>query len=503
MKRFLSIFLMVLTVLLGGCYRQLAPDEATGTSLGIEVEFPGTATRADDPLLPASGIENALHSLSIWVFLSAEGHELVAARTLTEEDFPVGGGVRRYSLPVSRSFANTRPDVDVFVLANAVAIGAGNLNENSSWEDLNGAFFGDSGTAPYYGFGLAQPVHAVDGSLGLPMSGCGKNLKIQGEEPSLRVQTVEVGRMVSRLRFVFCKTRTEGGEEEDVSIQEISLLGNQIPKKEYLFTTASSGVVLSEAVLKDNYLDQKYLLTPPATIASNDTPENLIYVNQDPQAYDQLLSEAVAAGTLTDLGYTYLRESDMRLRGSIKYTVAGKQHEREFNMAVAGDFARNHTWTVFGYFLGGRNLQLALKVLPWDYNQFAVDFSEESVNVSSKFIVDENTVDLVPSGKDQYDAFLIPGVAARGHLYITTPRGASLMIRPEGDAEYFSVNPAVATIDPTEKSGRIDIEVRRNPDIDENLTGKYITLSFTVEIGNDRVVDANSEAIDAVYRFRF
>ena len=504
MKRGWIIGLLVLAGLLGGCVRQLSPDESAGTTLGIEIEFPGTAaTRADDPLLPASTAENALHSISIWVFYSAEGHQLVAARTLSEEDFPVGGGVRRYSLPVSRDFANARPDVDVFVLANARAVGAGNLGEESTWNQLNEAFFGDSDTAPYYGFGLAHPVHAVVDSLGLPMSGCGKNLKIQGEEPSLRVKTIEVGRMVSRLRFVFCKTRTEGGEENDVSIDEIYLLEDQIPNKQYLFTTAQTGIVMTEPLAEDNYLDQRYVVAPPATIAANDTPENLIYVNQDPQQYDQMLSDAVAAGTLTDLGYTYLRESDVCLRGTIKYTVAGKHREREFTMKVAGDFARNHTWTVFGYFLGGRNLQLALKVLPWDYNLFNVDFSEESVNVSSPFTVDENSVELVMTSKDHYDAYLIPGTPARGRLHITTPQGATLMIRPEGNADFFDVEPATATIDPTENAGRIDILVRRKASVDDSVTGKYITLSFMVDLGNDRVVDANSEAVDEVYRFVF
>ena len=58
----------------------------------------------------------------------------------------------------------------------------------------------------------------------------------------------------------------------------------------------------------------------------------------------------------------------------------------------------------------------------------------------------------------------------------------------------------MALIDPNNNSGRIDIEVRRNPDIDEDLTGSYITLSFTVEVG-ERVIDINSAAIDEVFRF--
>lgn len=497
MKARILIGLFLVAALLGGCTREALPEDS---DLGIYIEFPGTATRAGEPELPASAEENAIHSLIVWVFRS-DTHAKVAARALTADDIPVGGGVRRYSLPVSREFANSKPDVDIFVLANAASIGAQALNVDTDWNTLNTKYFADNAPAPYNGFGIANPVNSVDPSLGLPMSGCAKNQAIQGEEPSLRVPTIQIGRMVSRLRFVFCKTRTEGEESEAVSIQQITLKAYQIPKRELLFTTGTTGVYMYEPNIKDNYLESAYILPGPATIAANDTPENLIYVNQDPQTYDQMLTDAVNAGTLTDLGYTYLRESDLRLVGTIKYTVGGKQRERDFNMAVAGDFARNHTWTVFGYFLSGRNLQLSLKVMPWDYNIFDVDFSEESVSVSSKFTVDENTVDLIETSKDHFDAHLIPGSPAKGHLHITTPRGGNLMIQSLGDAYAFQVEPDIATIDPTVNSGRIDILIRRNPDLDEDLTGKYITLSFSVEAAGGRVIDANTEAVDQVYRF--
>ena len=170
-------------------------------------------------------------------------------------------------------------------------------------------------------------------------------------------------------------------------------------------------------------------------------------------------------------------------------------------MISTGDFARNHTWTVFGYFLSGRNLQLALNVLPWDYNSFYVDFSEEAVNVSSKFVVDEKSAELTQTSKEHFDVRLLPGVAARGHLYITTPVGGKLMIRPVGDASAFQVVPDVAYIDPTVESGRIDILVRRNPDVDDDLTGSYITLSFSVETADGRIIDANTEVVDIIYRF--
>lgn len=487
------------------CQRQslLTRNEQVGrdaATLGVTIEFPETpSTRAGAGELPASEAENQIHSLTVWVFRS-DDHTLVTDEPLVleEADFPVGGGTRRYSLPVDHAFAAEKPDVDVFALANAAAFDAG-LSQTSDWDALVEAFFTNSDTAPYYGFGLDHPVHGVDTSLGLPMSGCGLGLTIEGEEPVLKVRTIKIQRAVSRLRFVFCKTRTEGDDSE-VSIDKVTLYGGQIALKEYVFTEQPTGVVIDSALpYVENYDSNSYIVSGPDTIAENDTPESLIYVNQDPLTYEAMLDDAVAGGQLTDLGYTYFRESDRRLLGRIDYTVNGQSKSHEFGMAGAGDFARNHTWTVFGYFLSGRNLQLALNVLPWDYNSFLVDFSEESVNVPSKFVVDESTVNLVNTSKDHYNAYLIPGVAAKGHLTITTPVGGRLMIRPQGNTEAFEVIPEVAYIDPTVNGGRIDILIRR-ADVSGDLSGSYITLSFFVEVG-DRPIDAESEIVDAVYTF--
>lgn len=504
MKHAWNLILGVLLALSAiSCRESLNPD---GPNINLTIEFPGTASfagKGEAGSLPASDLENTIHTLSVWVFRS-DTHEIVTYLPLEEDDFPYKGGVRRYSLPVTREFAATKPDIDIFVLANVSAIYRSTLNRYTPWAELNELSFGNRNYDPYYDFGIDSPVHAVDPAYGLPMSACVKNQHLQGEEPIFQVPTLRLSRAVSRLRYVFCKTRSEGDGQDEVSINRIILNGKQIPLKEYVFTTGSTGIVMEDTEEpRNNYIDSEYIVTWPAAteIAENATPEDLIYVNQDPQTYQQVLDDAIEAGELTDLGFTYLRESDRRLVGKIEYTINGKNRTREFNMVSEGDFARNHTWTVFGYFLGGRNLQLSINVLPWDYNSFNVNFSEMSVSVADKFKVDEGSVDLTETSKDHFDAHLLPGIAAKGHIYVTTPVGGNLMIRPIGDAYAFQVTPDIAVIDPTINSGRIDISIRRNPDrADEDLTGKAITLSFAVEIG-DREIDANTEAVDQVYRF--
>ena len=65
---------------------------------------------------------------------------------------------------------------------------------------------------------------------------------------------------------------------------------------------------------------------------------------------------------LTQIGAFYLRESDRKLEGTIAYTIVteagNKDKTASFAMATAGDFTRNHTWIVYGYFLGNGDLKL-------------------------------------------------------------------------------------------------------------------------------------------------
>ena len=471
------------------------PDEP---SLGVTVSFPvSSPTKSDVGTLPASDAENALHSLSIWVF-NSETQARVTYRSIPEADFPVAGGVRRYSLPVTREFANTTPNVDVFVLANGASVGC-DLGEDATWQDLNSASFGKGENEDY--FGLENPVKAVDPALGLPISGVGYNMAVQGDAPILSLETITLRRAVSRLRFVFCKTKTEGEEDvKEVSIRNITLSGLQIPKREYVFASTASGIVYNEENTQETYIPEAFTLVGPPAVAENETPENYIYVNQDPVSYEQLLNDAVAAGTLTDMGNIYFRESDKRLIGWIEYQVGDVVRTREFSMATAGDFTRNHTWTLLGFFLSGRNVQLALSVLPWDMNSYNVNYTDEVVMVTSPFSVEESSASITWKTKDDAMVRLIPGKSARGFIRVVSPVGGRLMIKPEGDVDAFTVSPEYGLIDPGNRGGMIEITVARNAEYEGESAGKQITLSFSVEIG-ERTISANSEAINHRYTF--
>lgn len=489
MKRLLFI-LMVSLLAVSACNR-LYLHEEDGNELGVYIQSPGEpATRAYEGDVPGSEIENTLHSLAVWVFTSSS-HELVGYLNLSEEQFPSPGRARRYSLAVTRDFARTKPDVDVFALANAASIGCG-LDGNSTWEEVNDAIL----TNPY--FGVENPVRTLDASLGLPMTGAGHSLAVQGEEPILKVETITLTRIVSKVRFAFCRMATEEGQEqENIKIKKVTLNGQLIPVSEYLFTESSEDPY---HIVPNNYELLPIDTFGPETLAGNETPEKFVYAGQDPTSYETMLDKAISEGTITDWGTMYLRETNKMLTGYVVYEINGEERVKNFSMAAPGDFARNHNWTLYGYFLSGRNLQLSVRVLPWDYSKWTVVFSDYAVQ-ASQLMVDAGTVELTETSKDHFDAHLRPGTAVKCSVYVTSPASGKLMIRATGDTYAFIVEPEMADINPDVNAGCITFYIRQNPEALGNLSGKYITLSFYVVVG-DREIEADTEILNGkVYKF--
>ena len=504
-----------LLLLLPGC-RRTDPSARVqeGPTLEVAIQFPYvSATKGKE--LPATDLENKIHSLAIWVFRSEDHTPVGEPLFLTDEaDFPREGGIGRYKFEVDWNFVNTHPDVDVFVLANAASIrctldgtSSYELDGTSSYDDIIAASFG------YFNeeddcFGTHSYTTSVDPDKGLPMSGMKTHVKVYGSAPQMKVDPITLVRAVSRLRMVLCRTATDDiAQEDEVSVSGITFYKEQIPLREYVFTEGTTGVIPS-------YTPDDFSFSGPAEINRNRVPEDLIYVNQDPDAYQQMLDQACAAGTLTDLGYVYLRESDKRIIGRVDYTFNENERYKEFAMSAKGDFARNHTWTLFAYFMSGRNLQVSLVAAPWSKGDYSLDFSNQALNVTKKFRMDERTCDIphnddssIKYSTDGYiDVNLIPGTIAKGTLTILTPVGGTLMISPQGAASLFSVTEH-ASISPDTHGGEITIEITNNPDPLINISDlpeseRTLTLSFSVMVLG-REVNADTEIIDNDYKYRF
>ena len=501
MMRRLPLILLLLAAVLPGCRRDPLPEDgpqAKPEEMGIYISCPGVPrTRGNQGDSPAREEEYKVHTLQVWVFTS-EDHELLHYLSLAGEDqLPAPGQTRRYAIPVESEFArrNPLPRIDVFALANAASVGC-SLDENSDWDTVNDTdFTSDS----YFGLGEERTT-SVNPETGLPMTGVRRNMSVTPSEDGIVLNAekiVDVVRIVSKIRYVFCRLKDdEDPQGEKVSIQNITLNGDQIPISEYLFTT-------TEPYRIGNQYDSRSVVTPgPSPIAPNENPEKLVFAGQNAAAYEQLLDDAVADGKLTEGGVMYFRESDKALTGTITFTTDGEQRTRVFSMAAPGDFARNHSWTLYGYFITGRKLELSINAIPWDYTHYHIDFSEGSV-IASKMELDASTATIIYNQADDCnDVFFHLNTPAKGVFNITAPLHGKVMINAVGDANAFVVDPAVRDINPDVNGGNIEVTVRPNPDFPANPNEEYaITLSFYVETADGREWDANSEINRENYRF--
>ena len=344
--------------------------------LAIYVYSPGQAatrlsegTRGDEGEVDVSNAaEGEIKSLKLWIYEHGSGDYVGYLSTEEVASLNTGEGAT-YQIPVSDEFATNKPDVDVFVMANVKAENCGvvTLNENTSRANLM------SGAKITGFFGLGNLQKSVP-EQGLPMAGKLTTQPVVGEAPALRVgsmsavSTVQLTRAVSKLRFVFSKTKNQ----PKVTITSIKMNAEKIPNEVYLFKKPESVTIsynTDPVELLSNDIDD---------IAETADPTKYIYFDQEAQAYEDLINEAASKETpeVTVRGPIYLRESDKQLEGTISYTIAGVAKEPvKFQMQQAGDFSRNHTCIVYAYYAGSGNLQVqSLYVKDWSGKEMSHSF---------------------------------------------------------------------------------------------------------------------------------
>lgn len=348
----LAISFLLLAV---ACSSSDESGEQQPTTLTVYVYSPEhpMLIRGDVGNVNASFDEKKITRLQIWVFTNGT-HEKVAYLDTEEtsketSQLNVGEGAV-YQLPVSDEFAQSKPAVDVYVLANVTADNCGcSLDGNSTRDAILSA------KIPENKFGLASPTTQVPND-GLPMAGALTSQPVIGEAPVLRVgtssniATVRLERAVSKVRFVFANTV---GEPE-LKIKNIQLNAQMIPNTEYLIQQTQS-LVYNTSVFP--------LWEAEDVVKKVDDPTIYIYGGQEAQVYESFIDQS----ELTKIGPFYLRESDKKLRGMITYQIGESGDQTGmFEMEAAGDFRRNHTWIVYAYHAGGGFLQMnAIYVKEW------------------------------------------------------------------------------------------------------------------------------------------
>lgn len=334
-------------------------------------------TRADVGYQTAiSPEETAVNKLQLWVYKHDSGERV---GYLEEENVTFTGESSVFRVLVSPEFADHPEHVDVYALANVVESNTGLAFTRQTTRTeletavLEGRYFGTSAG------NLVQTVPAA----GLPMSGLLKDKAIEGTFPALRIvnegsmATVSLVRMVSKIRFLLCRANHPDDRNKQLSaITSIQLEGSQIAQQEYVMLTEPHDKSINPAnSLADNrmHLRSGYYVSEAANFGSLQAADIPVSANPAWWLYNEsqhgtaaqyatLLENALAAEPkeLKEFGLTYLRESDRRLQGTISYRVvsdddvSAPDRTAVFEMDRAGDFTRNHSWTILVLFEGGR-----------------------------------------------------------------------------------------------------------------------------------------------------
>ena len=361
--------LLLLAVLLTACHSSDEDSSDQNCYLDIYVYAPDRpiVTRGDvgevDPLSDGDGAEKIVHSLQIWVFKSNGGGKVgylgvdATSAEYADPTFLNKTGQQKYRMKVAKEFADHPEAVDVYVVANPSSCGS-SFGENTTRSALEAAKIGTSyfGTTDLYNEDdLDKDRDGRITTYGLPMSAVEKNQPIYGSFPSLRIgsetemTTLKLTRAVSKLRFVLCRKDDTSSTKQLVGINSITLNANQIPNETWLITREPL-----------NYTARTHSAIEYGSVAKEDIPmvENPLeyaYETQTAQNYEDIVNLAIKELKLKQLGLTYLRESDLQLKGNINYTYRDGSTDNtvdtEFSMAAPGDFLRNHSWIIYIFYM--------------------------------------------------------------------------------------------------------------------------------------------------------
>jgi len=328
--------------------------------------------------------ESKITSLQIWVFEHNTDNLIAYYSPESVSNLNSGTGAT-YQLSASNAFtdAETKPQVDVYVVANVTSANSGiSLGERTTRTALEAALI----SGDY--FGLNTLTNQVP-DAGLPMSGVLRGVSVTGSAPVYKISNVTLTRTVSKIRFVFSREKVEPETDANkVKINSIQLGAGMIPTQEYLFLETGENATAFHVVGSYGTDDATEFLPivenqvqPLPDIAQNEDPMAYSYqAGQDAQEYENLIEAGLnkkvtvdgvekPAPELTQVGPFYLRESGKQLTGTITFQKNDGTSEPKpvpFTMHQAGDFSRNHTWIVYAYYSASGLVAVTVVVKDWN-----------------------------------------------------------------------------------------------------------------------------------------
>ena len=366
-------------------------SEDVHTFLTIHIETPENGTRADEGPVDGNGTsENGLYQTYIWVFDSSVTSD--DAAPVGSFNYNLNGATSTtVQVGIDPDVISRAPNLDVFVVANVESIPSayyymGPDNPPITRGRLKDMVFGKLtiNSNHYDDFGTSAPTNALVSGKGIPMSQYALNQKVINSGVLDRPVNLALQRAVSKIRFVFARHQ----EVDDVKILGYTLNEGIIPDRQYVFpalSTAWNTPHLPDGV-GYNVSTMSYSNTLSSeNILPTDKPEQLTFRYTDGSDFDK--SSETAQDYVVRLeqafinhkpslsyGLTYLRETDKKLSGTIRYQLGSDEYTAAFEMKDEGDFTRNHEYIVYAYFKKS-GLTLTVKAMPWDLQTITNEFS--------------------------------------------------------------------------------------------------------------------------------
>ena len=369
MRKLKFIWIVLSALMLAGACSRLDEQNA---ALNIYVRLPeDVATKAATDWSTLFNRETRINDLKIWVFLNESTDASLPAGQLLGYLEPkqlnvVSGKVQKFTIPLKKEEAAKIKKVDVYVLANSLAIQMQEVGKTTTSAEL------DALTLSGNRFGIAvngTPTNtSVIDNQGLPYTAVGKALTLSrsGSNLSLDNETLELVRTVSKVQFVFSQIMLSSGDKPvPFSINWLELDSGQIPEQEYLFNDSANKYKIG-----NEYVPRT--LTFPGLPSKNDivgntNPSSYVFdsSNETPQEYQARIHEALVNNTLTGYAPCYLRESDKALTGKINYTLGTLAPKTlEFSMSAGEKFTRNSSWVLY-FYINNNSLSLSVAYSPW------------------------------------------------------------------------------------------------------------------------------------------
>lgn len=391
---FLAMMFAVLCFFTACAESEDSPFGEQNTILNIHIEAPEHGTRADEGQVDGAGGENGLYQTYIWVFdASVADATAVPVGAITQN--LNGATSSTLQVSIDRDVVSRAPNLDVFVVANVASIPSayyhmGPDNPPITRGKLKEMVFGKLAidTKDYDDFGTSNPLHAPESGKGIPMSQYALNQKVINSGVLDKPVNLALQRAVSKMRFVFARRKGV----ENVTVTGITLDNGLIPTTTCLFPTQpadpsdAASVALAKrtpnlpaGVTYENGFAYHKALNTASILPHADPAFLAMQPSEDAQTYVSRLKTAYKGYDASlSYGLTYLRETDKKLTGTIRYKFSdaadATEYSAPFTMAEAGDFARNHEYLVYAYFEKS-GLEVTVIVSPWKLNEVTHQFA--------------------------------------------------------------------------------------------------------------------------------